>query len=153
MSVNRDESILTHIVRYCDQVAEAIGIFGNEYTIFLSNNTYKNACCLCLLQIGELVGTLSAGFTTSHTEIPWKQIKGFRNIVAHAYGTIEPEIVWDIISNDLPRLKDYCKTCISNFQEPAWDPDFTKLTPDERARLESSEDGEYIDSDDIDWNN
>jgi len=35
----------------------------------------------------------------------------------------------------------------------AWDPDFTRLTPDERARLESAEDGEYIDSEDIDWNN
>lgn len=35
----------------------------------------------------------------------------------------------------------------------AWDPDFTKLTPDERVHLESVEDGEYIDSEDIDWNN
>lgn len=35
----------------------------------------------------------------------------------------------------------------------AWDPDFTKLTPDERARLEAAEIGEYIDSKDIDWNN
>ena len=34
----------------------------------------------------------------------------------------------------------------------AWDPDFTRLTPDERARLEAAEDGEYIDSEDIDWN-
>lgn len=33
----------------------------------------------------------------------------------------------------------------------AWDPDFTKLTPDERAHLESAENGEYIDSQDIDW--
>lgn len=35
----------------------------------------------------------------------------------------------------------------------AWDPDFTKLTPEERARLEAAEIGEYIDSGDIDWNN
>lgn len=35
----------------------------------------------------------------------------------------------------------------------AWDPDFTKLTPEERARLETAEIGEYIDSEDIDWNN
>lgn len=34
----------------------------------------------------------------------------------------------------------------------AWDPDFTKLTPDEYARLESAENGEYIDSEDINWN-
>lgn len=35
----------------------------------------------------------------------------------------------------------------------AWDPDFTKLTPDERSRLEAAEEGEYIDSENIDWNN
>lgn len=35
----------------------------------------------------------------------------------------------------------------------AWDPDYTKLTPDERSRLESAENGEYIDSEDIDWDN
>lgn len=34
----------------------------------------------------------------------------------------------------------------------AWDPDFTRLTPEERARLETAEAGEYIDSEDIDWN-
>ncbi len=33
----------------------------------------------------------------------------------------------------------------------AWDPDFTKLTPDERIRLEAAENGEYINSKDIDW--
>lgn len=119
MSVNRDKSILIHIVRYCDQISEAIDIFGNDYTIFLSTNTYRNACCLCLLQIGELVGTLSDNFTSAHTEVPWKQIKGFRNIVAHAYGTIEPDVVWDIISNDLPILKDYCQTCIPQLEQSA----------------------------------
>ncbi len=35
----------------------------------------------------------------------------------------------------------------------AWDPDFTKLTPDERSRLEAAEEGEYIDSENIDWDN
>ena len=34
----------------------------------------------------------------------------------------------------------------------AWDPDFTKLTESERARLEQSEkDPEFVDMDDIDW--
>lgn len=33
----------------------------------------------------------------------------------------------------------------------AWDPDFTKLTPDERSRLESAENGEYVNGKDINW--
>lgn len=35
----------------------------------------------------------------------------------------------------------------------ARDPDFTKLTPEERSRLEEAENGEYVDSECIDWNN
>lgn len=35
----------------------------------------------------------------------------------------------------------------------AWDPDFTKLTSDERIRLETAEYGEYIDAENINWDN
>ena len=116
MNGNRDKGVLIHIIQYCNQIAEAIDIFGNDYGTFVSSNTYRNACCLCLLQIGELVGTLSDSFLAAHKQIPWRQIKGFRNIVAHAYGTIEPAVVWDIISNDLSPLKEYCQACLVEFQ-------------------------------------
>ncbi len=37
----------------------------------------------------------------------------------------------------------------------AWDPDFTRLTPEERKRLEAAEErtdsGEYVKDSDIDW--
>lgn len=33
----------------------------------------------------------------------------------------------------------------------AWDPDYTKLTPSERAKLEKAENGEYINAKDINW--
>lgn len=35
----------------------------------------------------------------------------------------------------------------------AWDPDYTKLTPEERTRLEAAENGEYVDAENIDWDN
>ena len=35
----------------------------------------------------------------------------------------------------------------------AWDPDYTKLTAFERKLLDEAEDGEYIDDEDIDWDN
>jgi len=34
----------------------------------------------------------------------------------------------------------------------AWDPDFTKLTPNEKKELERSLNSEYVDIDNIDWN-
>lgn len=35
----------------------------------------------------------------------------------------------------------------------AWDPEFTKLTPQEKMELEEAENGEFIDDEDIDWDN
>lgn len=33
---------------------------------------------------------------------------GMRNIVAHSYGTVDPEITWEILTEDIPKLKAYC---------------------------------------------
>ena len=38
----------------------------------------------------------------------WNQIKAMRNIVAHNYGSIDAEILWETIENDVPQLKAYC---------------------------------------------
>lgn len=37
-----------------------------------------------------------------------------RNIVAHSYGTVDPETTWEIICTDIPRLKNYCLEVLSN---------------------------------------
>ncbi len=66
MNGNRDLRILQHIIQYCDQINEAILLFGNDYDVFCSNNTYRNACCLCILQIGELVHSLTDEFKAEH---------------------------------------------------------------------------------------
>ena len=117
MSALRDHSILLHIIRYCDQIEETMELFGRDYDTFLSSNTYRNACCMCLLQIGELTNAFTEEFRTTHTGVPWKQIRGFRNIVAHAYGTVEPEIVWEIITDDILKLKKYCRELVESEDE------------------------------------
>ena len=35
-----------------------------------------------------------------------------RNIVAHSYGTVDPEITWEILTEDIPKLKVYCQQII-----------------------------------------
>lgn len=109
MKENRNKNIVSHIIEYCEQIEETVALFGKTYDVFSTNNTYRNACCMCLLQIGELTNSLSEEFLTTHSEIPWKQIRGFRNIIAHAYGTVEPSIVWEIITSELSELKTYCQ--------------------------------------------
>ncbi len=35
-----------------------------------------------------------------------KKIIGLRNIISHAYDSIEPELIWGIIQRDIPKLSD-----------------------------------------------
>ena len=43
-----------------------------------------------------------------HTDIPWNAIRGMRNIVAHEYGNIDFEIVWETASMEIKELCDFC---------------------------------------------
>ena len=104
----RDLSILRHILDYCGQIEEAVARFGADSEIFLSDTAYHNAVSLCILQIGELAGNLSESYRTANPDIPWREIKLMRNIVAHRYGAVDHTITWDVVVNDVPTLKAFC---------------------------------------------
>jgi len=112
--LRRDWSILSHILSYCDQIEQTVARFGKDDKLFASDPIYRNAAALCILQIGELVGKLTDDFRTQHPTIPWRQIRAMRNIVAHNYGSIDPETTWEIITEDIPTLKRYCGKILSD---------------------------------------
>jgi uncharacterized protein with HEPN domain len=47
-------------------------------------------------------------------EIPWTAIKNFRNLIVHQYLEVDMEIVWNLIVNDLPLLKEAIKRVLEN---------------------------------------
>ena len=108
----RDKNILEHIVEYCNDIEAAVKRFGKDYEIFSNDKEFRNACALCILQIGELGGNLSSEFKDTYNQMPWKQIKAMRNMVAHSYGSISIEITWETIQSDIPELKQFCENVI-----------------------------------------
>ena len=104
----RDRAVLEHMVSYCVDIEETIARFGNSYAVFSADKAYRNACAMCVLQIGELSGHLSAEFRSVHRDIPWNEIKGMRNVMAHKYGNISVETVWETMNHDIPDLKAFC---------------------------------------------
>jgi uncharacterized protein with HEPN domain len=72
----------------------------------------KNSISMCLLQIGELAGKLTDEIKAEYSEIVWRDIIAVRNRAAHAYGSMDMEILWDIATNDIPELKTYCENII-----------------------------------------
>lgn len=55
--------------------------------------------------IGEAASSLPAEITDEHPEIPWPQIRGFRNILVHQYFGVDVATVHDVIESHLPPLE------------------------------------------------
>ena len=72
---------------------------------FQNNTMLVEACVFNLTQIGELVTKISEETKNLNSNIPWKEISGMRNKIVHDYFSINLNIVWDTIQNDLPNLK------------------------------------------------
>jgi uncharacterized protein with HEPN domain len=62
--------------------------------------------------IGEAAGKISAECKTSHSTIPWIAMVGMRNRLTHAYFSIDLDIVWDTVMNDLAPLIEQLKRAI-----------------------------------------
>ena len=41
--------------------------------------------------------------------IQWGPIKGMRNMVAHSYGSMSREIIWETATMDIPVLLNFCE--------------------------------------------
>ena len=109
MKDNRDKDVLKHIVKYCEEIEHTTRVMGNNFADFDHNSIYQNAIALCILQIGELTTHFTEEFKQSYKKIKWNQIKALRNIVAHDYGKIDTEILWETLQGDIPVLKEYCE--------------------------------------------
>ena len=72
---------------------------------FESDRLIVDASLRRLEIIGEAVKNLPASFKKEYSEIPWKDISGFRDVVIHTYFGVVLERVWNIIKKDLPILK------------------------------------------------
>ncbi len=54
--------------------------------------------------IGEAVGKLPDDLKNQFPDVPWRDIKDFRNLLIHEYFGVDLAIVWDVIQHELPGL-------------------------------------------------
>ena len=105
MTGGRLQQYLQDIVR---AAAEAINfVEGYEKTDFLNDRRTQQAVTMSLIIIGEAAGRIMehhADFAESRSEIPWRDMRGMRNRVAHGYSDINFDLVWDTVKTELPAL-------------------------------------------------
>lgn len=115
--VLRDHQRLEKIAEYCVDIQSALARYGSSFDAFQSDRDFQHSVSFCILQIGELVGGLTEEYRSeTKNHVPWHQIKGMRNLVAHDYGGINLEIVWDVAAADIPELLRFCNSQLSDVE-------------------------------------
>ncbi len=99
---------------YLDDILESVERIekytkGISYEEFSSSSIYIDAVARNLEIIGEAVKNLPSEIKQKYPEVGWKKIAGLRDILIHEYFGIDSRIIWDIIANKLPELKNSVK--------------------------------------------
>lgn len=87
------------------ELEQVIEINSRDYSKFSSNFMAVRTVERDLEIIGEAVRKITL-IDASVSISSSKHIIGLRNMIVHAYDSIDPTLLWKILINDLPVLKD-----------------------------------------------
>jgi uncharacterized protein with HEPN domain len=99
-----------YLAHMLDAIRQARGyVEGLTKQDFLDDRKTQDAVILKLLVLGEVAAQIvneCPDFAGRHPEVPWKEMRGMRNRMAHGYFDTNLDIVWDTLHGSLPDLED-----------------------------------------------
>ena len=97
-----DEVYLRHILECLNRIQEYTA--GSKKT-FLADHKTQDAVLRNLQVMAESTQKISGEIKNAHSELPWKKLGGFRNILVHNYLGINIERIWKIVEEEVPSLR------------------------------------------------
>lgn len=79
---------------------------GMDIQGFVGDRRTYDAVLYNLLVIGEAAKNVPDSYREAHPGVDWRKIAGLRDILAHAYFSLEDETLWDIVDNKVPELEE-----------------------------------------------
>ena len=110
-SMSNDTLALRTIIESIDKIV-LYSQESNTADDFYHDTKSFDATMIHFINIGEMIERLSPDIKDLNSNIPWRDIKDFRNLVSHNYFGIDADELWDIIVNHLPKLKTDINTLI-----------------------------------------
>jgi len=102
--VTKDPAVYIRHIYDCIQWIKEYAQPGRE--AFFQDKKTQDAIIRNLEVIGQAVKDFGADeLAASYPEIPWTQIAGTRNVLAHQYLGVDNELIWNIVELELPQLE------------------------------------------------
>jgi uncharacterized protein with HEPN domain len=103
--MRQDEKDVVLLNHMRDYALKAVGFISGKKRIDLDKNEMLALAVIHLIEIlGEASNSLSEELKNRYPEVPWGQISGTRNRLAHGYIDVDLDIIWTIVTRDLPAL-------------------------------------------------
>ncbi|BCZ92469.1 DUF86 domain-containing protein [Thermus thermophilus] len=67
--------------------------------------------------IGEAARQIPSEVRERYPEVPWRRVIGLRNVVVHEYFAVDVEIVWTVVRQSLPELKEALRRMMAELEE------------------------------------
>ena len=88
-----------------DHAREATEMARYRSRADLDTDRMLNLALVRLMEIvGEAASRVPEDFRSRYPQVSWRDVADLRNRLAHGYSTIDFDILWAIIQNDLPPL-------------------------------------------------
>jgi len=98
-----------------DAIQKAEEFVGTmSYEDFLADDKTKSAVVRELEIIGEATKHVPSHIRRRYPHIPWSSMAKMRDRLAHGYWTVDYEIVWKVLKEELPELKPKIKGVYEN---------------------------------------
>jgi len=79
-------------------------VAGRSRADFDGDRTLRLALVRLLEVVGEAASRVPEDYRDEHPEIPWFGVVGLRNRLIHGYDDVDYDIVWRILTEDIPPL-------------------------------------------------
>ena len=80
-------------------------VAGTTREAFFEDDRTRGAVTYKLIIIGEAATHISDRLRARYPDVPWSDVVGFRNIAIHAYHQVAWRVVWNTVTEDVPRLR------------------------------------------------
>jgi len=105
------EDMRLHAERACEFVGR------RTWAEFESDDLLQAAVIRCVEVIGEAARSVSPATQASATGIPWSQVIGMRHVLAHDYGAVNLDKVYEVVTQHLPDLLACLTPLIAELEE------------------------------------
>lgn len=112
--MNRDRDFLLDILEFIDTIERNR---PETFYDFMADEVVRAAIIHWVQTIGEAANGISEALRSRHGDVPWRQIVDMRNLLAHGYRFVDPAIVWEVVSRDLPKLATQIRAIVGLLEE------------------------------------